>query len=275
MQKADQRKKKYNNEMTSLRKFLNKNKIYFETIANPSLIATIVSLVALSFSWQANKIAGTNLQVFQEELDILISQTRPFLSVSNQYEFDNTQRVLGVEIEIQNSNSAFEGSNYKINIEEFLRLECQDTEKGDFWQVQVPIDGYYQQINLTGNSYGTIAVLIPGNSYDKMNLLYNSSINISPNYSGKAYPFFESFVYVEYETITHQTYTEIFQANPHSRSDRIEDMHDLLDYQISPNWPSVFFATPEPLFSSFIPTTFEDITPEDLFEWCNFDRVTP
>ncbi len=263
------------NRKGNVKSFLQNNRIYFDTIGNPfSILAVVISTIALIFAWQANTIAQLNLQVFREELDLSKAQLRPLFSIYNIYEFDNENNVSGAYVVLENVNPNFHGK-FSIKHDEYLLVDCQ-TNDGVFSRVQVPIYGYYKKIEMTESTSGILAEFRSGENYRKLNDLYNSAIIQSTNHSGHAYPYFDSKIQVEYETIARQKYTDVFTANPHSRSELSFSLlginSEFSNFDFSNLWSSYLDISQLEGNTTFVweSLSFESITVDKLFELCNF-----
>lgn len=200
----------------TMKEFLDKNKIFFETLGalGTSLIAVIISIVAIVISIQSRDIT-------KQQVEISKRLNRPLITANMEPTFDDSLNVIGSSVKIINQGELIREPTIKVF--EYLDLDCGLVGKG-VWKQTVPIDDYYIYTYLTGYPTGVIARLIPEENFHKMGRLYKECLKISNQKEGSAYPIFKSLVILQYETSYGESITDYFLATPHGNCSKVNEV---------------------------------------------------
>ncbi|MCE9950956.1 hypothetical protein LZ618_02400 [Aeromonas allosaccharophila] len=140
-----------------MRAFLERNKIYFETIT-PSLISIIALVISLS-----------SLNMTKRQIEISTSDAQPHFYIKEYYLYDSDLK-LAYETELKTFNSGADITNYEDTLRTVASIEFY-SENGKE-TIHIPLNGYYGGSTKTQNSKGEMTKYIGPNN----NILF-SKIN--------------------------------------------------------------------------------------------------
>ncbi|EGR2288349.1 hypothetical protein D0815_23020 [Vibrio parahaemolyticus] len=206
--------------MERVKKFLEKNKIYFETLGTsiPSISALVISCFALAVSLDSTDIAQRSADIAQESADLTKNMNRPIFEVTSSPQFSHDGKLITADVVINNHGSPV--LNLKMESFEFFKVECGKVGVG-VWENWYPINGYYKYGFPTGTPTKDIAKFIPEDNFKKSGALYEEAIRLGGADEGFSHPFFESIIVLSYETSYGESSSKFFRASPHGFSAEI------------------------------------------------------
>ncbi|EGR1564206.1 hypothetical protein D6L41_22245 [Vibrio alginolyticus] len=208
--------------MEHVKKFLEKNKIYFETLGTsiPSVSALVISCFALAVSLDSTDIAQRSADIAQESADLTKNMNRPIFEVTSSPKFSHDGKLITSDVVINNHGSPVR--NLKMESFEFFKVECGKVGVG-VWENWYPINGYYKYEFLTGTPTKDIAKFIPEDNFKKSGVLYEEAMELGGADEGFNHPFFESIIVLSYETSYGESSSKFFRASPHGFSAEIAE----------------------------------------------------
>lgn len=213
--------------MERVKKFLEKNKIYFETLGTsiPGISALVISCFALAVSLDSTDIAQRSADIAQESADIAQesadltkNMNRPIFEVTSSPKFSHDGKLITADVVINNHGSPV--LNLKMESFEFFKVKCGKVGEG-VWENWYPINGYYKYEFLTGTPTKDIAKFIPEDNFKKSGALYEKAMELGGEDEGFNHPFFESIIVLSYETSYGESSSKFFRASPHGFSAEI------------------------------------------------------
>lgn len=132
-----------------MRAFLEKNKIYFETIT-PSIISIIALVISLS-----------SLNMTKRQIEISTSDAQPHFYIKEYYLYDSDLK-LAYEKELKIYNSGADVTNYEDTLHTLASIEFH-SEKGKE-TIDIPLNGYYGGSSKTQDSKGEMTKYIGPNN---------------------------------------------------------------------------------------------------------------
>lgn len=123
-----------------IRNWLNKNKIFFETI-----VMVFLTIMSVTVTYTSNEIASN-------QIDINKMENQPIFHIYTEYVFPDSNEATFTHDQLVISNSGSSLYEFKYQPYVFLKVEYWDTKPDNI--VFIPLEGYYffsdQARNLTG-----------------------------------------------------------------------------------------------------------------------------
>lgn len=180
-------------KISKIRKYLEKNKIFFEVI-----VASLLSFMAIYVSVQANKIAESQTMIMEQE-------NLPQLEIRMTQDYDETIKIYDNNIWLFFNRG---GKILNFDIKEYSFFKFNQLMDTQIDSLNLPLYGYLNMRGiLTGESDGLIYQIDNDHNGVKEVELRNSLI-------GYGYFNISTFVKVTYDDIFDKPHVEYFQINP-------------------------------------------------------------
>ena len=180
-------------KISSIRKSLEKNKIFFELI-----VATLLSFMAIYVSIQANKIAETQTSIMEQE-------NLPQLEIRMTQDYNQDLKIYDNNIWLFFNRG---GKILNFDTTEYTFLRFTNMHEMEIDSVSLPLYGYYNMRGtLSGESEGLIYQI--DNNHNGI-----KEIELRNNLTGYGYYDIESYMQISYEDIFDKQHFEYYKVSP-------------------------------------------------------------
>jgi len=146
---------------SGLRSFLESNKIFFEIF-----LTTIISIMAVYVSWQANKVSIQSNEISSRQLSLSEKDTRPNFEILNTLSNSQDSSDKYSEHLIIYNRGGANWTSPDIMFYTFLTIPHVFNDGEDLYQIEGVVK---EPVGITGNSEGEIAEIEINDTRDKIN----------------------------------------------------------------------------------------------------------
>lgn len=229
-------------KINSIRKWLESNKIFFETI-----VAVGLTIMAIMLTFMSINISNNSNQIAFYETELMKMENQPILHfvINNVFHPDNNDSLyLEEQLIINNIAKPLKEFDYDGMI--FMEIAYRESDSYVYEFVLIPIDDYYYYSFRTGNLTGELADL--RGYYNPKEKIFNKNAvmqadghfsDFAKNRNASGYISIIRFIKVEYKDIFENAHTEIYFVHPSgTRTHKLneEDGKILSDYYESFWW---------------------------------------
>ena len=181
----------------SIRSWLQKNKIFIETISTIALV--IIAIMAIVLAYQAN-------QIESYQAEIMALEHQPVL----EFKIDFVDDPSGEHDRLTISNEGYRLSSFSCQPYVFLYIDYRESGMASV-NGSIPLLGYYSEPEITGNGNGRLAILtnpeISGGNKKKADQIL-TDLYVQRNASGNAH--IERYVEVSYTDFFDEPHKEVY-----------------------------------------------------------------
>lgn len=204
-------------KIDSIRKWLESNKIFFETI-----VAVGLTIMAIMLTFMSINISNNTNQIAFYETELIKMENQPILHfvMNNVFHPDNNDSLYWEEqLTINNIAKPLTKFDYDDMI--FMKIAYHASDSYVYEFVLIPINDYYFFSFQTGNLTGKLADL--RGYYNLEEKIFNKNAvmqadgqfsDFAKNRNASGYISIIRFIKVEYKDIFENTYTEIYFVDP-------------------------------------------------------------
>lgn len=225
--------------MQGIRKWLEANKIIFETLA-----AVLLSVMAIVVSVKANGIASMQAELMRAE-------QLPIIGFEREHIYDESNTVVDLELAVINYGApATEFSHQYVSYLTLL-YHPQDTK---FATVQLPLINYFTLSAISENVTGKLVTFIGNRNVARYVELEHALRDYARNNNAAASLDLVTYVKVEYKDLLQERHIEYYRVD------------DFRSFKLDESEGSRLFAEHEEAYRNGMEIDFFEATPEILIE---------